>query len=144
MEDIKDNAIEIHGKGNKIRYVPLTDALGLQLTKYKKERVKYLDVREVETLFISQLKKPLTRTGLYQLINNEVFKDIEDTDGVPITVHNFRRFFAQQMLDNVDLYTVSRLLGHSNITTTERYVRGTEDKKILERGMASPLTKILR
>lgn len=46
------------------------------------------------------------------------------------------------MLDNTDLYTVSRLLGHSDIKMTEVYVQSTEDKTIIERGMKSPLSNM--
>lgn len=143
MEDIMDNSIRIHGKGNKVRYVPITEALGEQLTIYMKKRTEYLNGEECDNLFVSKFRKALTRTGVNQLMTDKIFKGI-DVDGIPVTVHNFRRFYAQNMLDNVDVYTVSRLMGHTNITTTERYLRGTEDAKIVERGMNSPLSKMAR
>lgn len=143
LEDIMDNSIKIHGKGNKVRYVPITESLGEQLEEYMKYRTEYLNGEECENLFVSKFRKALTRTGVNQIMTDKVFKGIE-VDGVPVTVHNFRRFYAQNMLDNVDVYTVSRLMGHSNITTTERYLRGTEDKKILERGMNSPLKNMFK
>lgn len=143
MQDVLDTSIKIHGKGNKVRYVPITEALSKQLVSYLKLREEYLAEEECENLFVSRSKKALSRAGVNQLMTNKVFKGI-DVDGTPITVHNFRRFFAQNMLDNVDVYTVSRLMGHSNIATTERYLRGTEDAKIVERGMNSPLKNMYK
>ena len=144
LEDVLDTSIKIHGKGNKVRYVPITEAIAKQLAIYMIQRNEYLGEVECDNLFVSKFRKALTRTGVNQLMTDKVFKGIDDTDGVAITVHNFRRFFAQNMLDNVDVYTVSRLMGHSKITTTERYLRGTENAKILERGMNSPMKNLFK
>jgi hypothetical protein len=43
---------------------------------------------------------------------------------------------------HTDLYTVSRLLGHSDVVTTQRYVNTTEDKVIIKRGMNSPFVQL--
>jgi integrase/recombinase XerD len=62
---------------------------------------------------------------------------------VQLIVHSCRRSFAQIALGQTDLYTVSRLLGHNQLSTTERYIQTIEDKTVLERGrMASPLSSI--
>lgn len=84
----------------------------------------------------------MTRGALIKTIKDNVFGGQDEIDGIPTTVHNFRRFFAQNMLDGVDLYTVSRLMGHTDVKTTERYLRSTEDEKIVARGMNSPLTRM--
>ena len=40
------------------------------------------------------------------------------------TSHDFRRYFATRMYKNgTDLFMISKQLGHSNVTTTERYLR---------------------
>ena len=144
LEDIADNCIKIHGKGNKIRFVPITDPFKEALDRYMFIRNSFLGDRECEYLFISRRGKGLTTQTLRKTIKENVFNGLDEIDGIATTVHNFRRFFAQNMLDNVDLYTVSRLMGHENINTTERYLRSAEASTIVARGMNSPLSKLYR
>ncbi len=142
LEDVLEGCIKIHGKGNKVRYVPITEAFDKALTQYLFHRKEFLGNKSSEYLFISRLGGGMTRGALIKTIKDNVFNGQKEIDGIPITVHNFRRFFAQNMLDGTDLYTVSRLMGHTDVKTTERYLRSAEDEKILARGMNSPLTRL--
>lgn len=55
-----------------------------------------------------------------------------------------RHTFAQMQLKNgLDLYSVSRLMGHVNIMITQRYLLGIKDKDIVDRGtQTSPLMNL--
>ena len=55
-----------------------------------------------------------------------------------------RHYFAQSQLKNgLDVYSLSRLLGHENVTITKRYLQGLKDKEVLELGMkSSPLMNL--
>lgn len=139
LQDLSEGSIRIMGKGRKVRYVPITKALSLQLRLFKRVRDTFLKGSSNEYLFLSRIQAQLTRNTLLEIIKKQIFKGLDSS--VATNVHNFRRYYAQAMLDNVDLYTVSKLLGHTDIKTTERYVRGMEDSKLIEKGMLSPLSK---
>lgn len=142
MSDIYDSSIIIHGKGSRQRPVTITKPLQLQLMRYLRARSNYMSTkpdRDCEYLFINRMVTGMTRYGLLDMIKN-LGSDL----GIDIrsTIHGFRRYYAQQMLYNgTDLYSVSRLLGHTMLATTERYIQGIEDKTILEKGMNSPLSQ---
>ncbi|MFB5231946.1 hypothetical protein [Enterococcus faecium] len=48
------------------------------------------------------------------------------------------------MKSGVNLYTISRLLGHSNIKTTQTYLNSLSDADILENTKVIPLERLLR
>jgi integrase/recombinase XerD len=138
LEDVGDNAIRIMGKGSKVRYVPISKVLRLQLTKYLRIRKAYLQDSDIQLLFVSRYRKEVTRFALVKLI-----KEMGEALGIDVanTIHNFRRFYIQDMIEKVDIYTLSKTVGHSKITTTQRYLESITDMRILERASKhSPLS----
>lgn len=60
---------------------------------------------------------------------------------VPITFHQSRHTHATMMLTlGADLYTVSKLLGHKNIATTQIYAKIVDKKKEEAIGLIPNLT----
>ena len=58
--------------------------------------------------------------------------------------HTCRHYFAQAQLRNgLDVYSLSRLLGHEDISITKRYLQGLNDRNIVERSIkTSPLMNL--
>ena len=48
----------------------------------------------------------------------------------PISFHCFRHTYATLQLSNgTDIFTVSKMLGHTNVRTTQRYTKVVDEKK---------------
>ena len=112
-------SIIISGKGGKQRLVPL-----LPIVKEKIE--KYLELCPFKnnpaiSIFVNKKNKRYLRT-VYANIIAEIRKNLNLSDD--ITPHAFRHSFATALLEeNVDLRTIQDLLGHSKLTTTQRYTK---------------------
>lgn len=146
MEDITDNAIRIHGKGKKIRYVPLTTMINKMFVKYNRVRSAYIKDKpryQTEYLFLSQKGQKLTIEAIERVI--KICGDaVKVREEIRCSPHTCRHYYAQTQLKNgCDLFTVSKLLGHSNINITKRYLNSMETDDILEIGAkTSPLTNL--
>ncbi|MFP4846248.1 tyrosine-type recombinase/integrase [Winogradskyella sp. PE311] len=90
-----------------------------------------------ETAF-NLLELQPTRTGKifvgikYSQIVRPIKKWIEDSGiNKKISFHNFRHSYATlQLANGTDIYTVSKLLGHKNVSTTQIYTKVMDKNKI--------------
>ena len=112
-------SLVINGKGGKQRLVPL-----IPIVKDKIE--KYLELcpfkkNPTDAIFVNKKNKKYLRT-VYANIIAEIRKNLNLSDD--ITPHAFRHSFATALLEeNVDLRTIQDLLGHSKLSTTQRYTK---------------------
>ena len=145
-EDIKQDYILVkHGKGSKERVVPKSPALSKQLVKYCTLRDGYLKEHPTryKNLFPSKNGKPMTDEAVARILKYAA-KEAGVSPSVRVSPHTCRHTFAQmQMKNGLDLYSVSRLMGHVNIMITQRYLLGIKDKDIVDRGtQTSPLMNL--
>ncbi len=130
LEDIKGHWVQIHGKGNKIRELPLLEEAQRLIEIYMKEnRSKiYLFEKGSAPLNAAQLRYKLTK----------LFKDA----GFKVTPHQLRHSFATHLLNNgARISDVSELLGHATMATTQVYTKLGSSKKMQEYMKAHPLAK---
>lgn len=114
--------IQVTGKGNKQRFVPIAKSTIKYITIYKKEiRIHENPVKEhQDILFLNRRGKKLSRAMIFTLI-----KQLAEKAGVRknISPHTFRHSFATHLLENgADLRAIQQMLGHESITTTEIYM----------------------
>lgn len=135
MEDVHENAIMIRGKGKKIRYVPLTPAINKALIRYLRIRESYVldkHTYQVEYLFLSQKGKILTPETIERVVR-DCGRECGVREELRCSPHTCRHYYAQTQLKNgCDLFTVSRLLGHSNINITKRYLNSMGVDDVME------------
>ena len=111
-KDISDNKIKVKGKGSKERIVILSKQTINILKKYLETRTD-----ENPALFLGNKNKRITRGGCYFLIKHCL--DYCNVKGSP---HWLRHTFATKLIrSGMDIYTLSKLLGHSSPTITQRY-----------------------
>ena len=117
------NVIRFFGKGNKERIIPLTFYAKEWLEKYLYQSRQILSNRKLSDqkyVFLSNNGKRLTRAAIWQSIKKYV-----GAAGITKTVspHTFRHSFATHLVDGgANLVEIQKLLGHSDISTTEIYV----------------------
>jgi integrase/recombinase XerD len=128
-KDIRADYIIINGKNHKQRVVPITAVLKKALLKYERARENYFCARVPDDFyFLSFHGHQLTNSAIENLIKNRA-KGIE---GVRVSPHTCRHFFAQQHVKmGTDLYTISRLLGHENIKITQTYLDSLRDRDVI-------------
>ena len=128
LSDIHGDWIEIRGKGNKTRILPLHP-------KLKEFINKYLKINPKKEYLFEKNGKQLSDNQLRYIIQN-AFKKI----GIHATPHQLRHSFATYMLDKgARINDVSELLGHEFISTTQIYTKLSNSLKLKNYLKAHPL-----
>lgn len=112
--------IDIIGKGDKERIVPIGDLAIETLRKYITDARPILTKNTYsEYVFLNYQGKQLSRQSIFKYI-----KKLAKDNGIEteISPHTLRHSFATHLLNNgVDLRYVQELLGHEDISTTQIY-----------------------
>lgn len=144
-EDVKERIIVLRGKGNKQRHVSISPLLKKYMIRYERIKEFYFKNRIVkfDNYFLSNTGKPLTPETVERAV-----KKAGKIAGVRAEIrcrpHTIRHWYAQEQIKNgLDVYSLSRLLGHENITITKRYLQGIRDEDIIDLSVkTSPLMNI--
>lgn len=132
--------VQVHGKGNKERIVPVGEIAIDSLNNYiNNDRMKLVK-KHTDTLFLNGRDGgQITRQGFFLIIKEKV-----KACGInkEISPHKLRHSFASHLLKNgVDLRLIQELLGHENIATTERYTHIQNDDLVKTYEFAHPRAK---
>ena len=102
-DTVKKHHIEIIGKGRKRRRIPLHDTLRTILNSRRKERVPF----------------PYTYSAVAQSLSHRLFHRA----GIPdANLHTLRKTAGARLIQKgVDIYRVSKFLGHSSVKVTEKH-----------------------
>lgn len=131
--DFDNLVVKVRGKGNKHRLVPLSMEMRKVLYRYATRnsgpgRLLFGTRENVQVIprnFGRDLKRLGKRLGI---------------SGVRFSPHTLRHSFAVNYLrQGGNLYYLQRILGHSSITTTERYLRsvGISDLRKVHDGLSA-------
>lgn len=125
LEDIdyEKNRFLANGKGKKQRFIPIADSLKPLLVDYLN------NIRgEIDSEFVLATSKTGKLSAGY--INNELHRATNELGWEKnVTCHALRRSFATNLLrKDVNVYAISKLLGHASLKTTTEYLQLEDDE----------------
>ena len=143
--DVKETVIYIFGKGRKERIVPISPYLKKVMVKYERMRNSYLkdNALHYDNYFLSYRCKPLTVEAVERVLKI-AGQRARVRDNIRCSPHTCRHYFAQTQLRNgLDIYSLSRILGHETVDITKRYLQSLKDEQIAEISIGtSPLMNL--
>lgn len=129
--------IRITGKGQKERLVPWIPVAREFIDKYLSKLPH--NISEQDRIFRGKMGKELQPA----VFNRELIR-LRRFYGLPehLTAHAFRHSFATHLLENgADLRSIQELLGHKNLSTTQRYTRVNQKHLENAYNKAHPISK---
>ena len=118
--NLEDGFVLVHGKGAKDRYVPIGRSTIKCLWNYIKKRA-VIDVNTNSYLFLTRKGTTLSARGVQIVFRSLKMKKIIDIEN--FSPHLLRHSFALAYIENGgDPFSLQRILGHTDQTTTSKYV----------------------
>lgn len=119
----------LHGKGDKIRSVPLDGLVADVISNY----IQKYRVDDNDFLFFNTRRERLTREGVNYIVHKYFERArLKEASIYPaaISAHCLRHTKAMHLLENgVNLIYIRDLLGHTSVTTTEIYSKANPEVK---------------
>lgn len=113
--DLKGGWVKVTGKGSKERFVPFGPPARDALNAHMRDLPN-----DVTPLFINEDNGRLSARSVARILKRRMIQT--DLGGSKISPHGLRHSFATHMLSGgADLRVIQEMLGHSRISTVERY-----------------------
>ena len=135
LKDFYVEDLRIIGKGGKIRVIPIATEINNFVKKMIKECPYELKLDDF--IFLGKKGGKLKPEIIQRLIRKVRNRLILPENTTP---HSLRHTFATELLQNfVDLRSIQELLGHSSLSTTQKYTSVNKDhlREILEKNHPS-------
>jgi len=127
LQDVNFEAgfLRVIGKGSKERIVPMNMRAKEKTKEYLRAvRPVLLKKRPSEYVFVTGRGAPMSRQRFWQTM-----KGYGKRFGIDVSPHTVRHSFATHLLEGgADLRSLQKMLGHSDISTTQIYTKVTADR----------------
>ena len=123
--DFRENTIKVIEKGRKTRFIKFAENLRNIILVWMKDREIYFNGEVTGPLFVSQLKGRMSVDSVQRIVEKY-------TNHLPkhITPHKLRSSAAMNLYSNgVGILTIASVLGHENVSTTQRYTSAYDEEK---------------
>ena len=112
----KGARLRVRGKGQKERVIPLTEALTRDLETWLSQRPEV----ESDALFITRRRSGISERGIQDRLAH-----YSRQAGIRVSCHQLRHTFGRRMAEGqMPLPSLSKILGHAHVTTTQVYIAG--------------------
>jgi site-specific recombinase XerD len=112
--------LRVYGKGRKERMILLSADAYAVLDAWLAVRPQ----SEYEEIFLNDRGKPLATNGVEWLLHR-----YGEQAGVRLTPHQLRHTYARQLTEaQMPITSLSKLMGHTQVTTTQIYTQGADPK----------------
>jgi integrase/recombinase XerC len=129
--------IRVTGKGDKERIVPIGQTALTAIKNYRDDlQQTKVAINQRGPVFLNKNKGRLTVRSVARILD----KAAKDAGlAVPVAPHDLRHSFATHMLDaGLDLRMVQELLGHKQLSTTQKYTHVSIDRLMVAYDQAHP------
>lgn len=117
--DFSEGLVRVMGKGKKERIVPFNEHSGRLLQRYM-EVARSEFKKPLDDVFLTQKGKKMSERGIRRILHDTYQRLMETNKNV--YPHLFRHSFATHLLQRgANLRVIQELLGHSSLSTTEKY-----------------------
>lgn len=135
IRDEDEPGIEVLGKGNKTRYIPIPYPLYELLLEYEKMYRPIPKSEHSNAFFLSKRGVRISRRRI-QEVAEETFDQLTKKQEFAylsqkqLSAHKLRHSFGTSMVrEGVDLVTIQQLMGHTNLNTTQIYTHVHDKQK---------------
>lgn len=139
LNNIKESALTVIGKGDKERSIPLNQACIRALENYMKVRPVNA-VKDRNALFLSERKQRISKESVQKIVKKYI--SAAGLDPERYSTHKLRHTAATLMYKygNVDIRSLQELLGHESISTTQIYTH-LDSKQLRNAVDSNPLSE---
>ena len=126
--DLERRLVRCIGKGSKERVVPVGREAVEALRRYLARGRPFLDKRHRPELFLNAQGGALTRAGAFLILRR--LAGAAGLEPERVHPHLLRHSFATHLLEGgADLRSVQEMLGHADLSTTERYTHVSDRRR---------------
>ncbi len=135
--DLRRGLVQIIGKGNKERLVPMGELAQLAIQTYMAQsRPLLLGFKQSDHVFLNRRGQGMTRQAFWYRI--KAYATTSHIKG-SVTPHSLRHAFATHLLNHgADLRSLQLLLGHSDLSTTQIYTAVAKERLKQIHGLHHP------
>jgi site-specific recombinase XerD len=139
--DLQHGYIQVLGKGQKIRTVPMSNPVRREINRYINHTRAHSCPLDSEYLFAKSEGTPISVNSVQQFLRRLAIK--AGLVGIKCTPHIFRHTFATQSVANgANVFVLKAIMGHSSLQTTMRYTHLQPDDLRIQHDRFSPVVHL--